>query len=69
MNRLLILYVAAWLVVFALLGGVGGFTLGVKHAPSYQDAVRIEKRLREVFCEQAVATELLKKCEVKMEVK
>jgi len=59
----------AWIVVIALitgiaLGAAGGFSFGFKSSPSYQDALRVEQRLREVFCDQAIRNGLLKTCEV-----
>ena len=59
----------AWVIVIALvIGATAGFTagliLGLKNSPSYHDALRVEHRLREVFCEQAVRNGLLKTCEV-----
>lgn len=55
----------AWVVAIALaIGAGGGFAAGLRFGPSYQDALRVEYRLREVFCEQAVRNGLLKTCEV-----
>jgi hypothetical protein len=46
------------LAVFA-----AGYQLGLERSPSYLDATVIERRLREVFCEQALHTKLLKRCD------
>ena len=55
----------AWLIAIAAsVGGAGGFVVGLQFSPSYHDALRVEYRLREVFCEQAVRNNLMKTCEV-----
>ena len=55
----------AWLLVIAAaVGAAGGFVVGLRASPSYQDALRVEYRLREVFCEQAIRNGVLKTCEV-----
>lgn len=59
----------AWVIVIALvIGATAGFTagmlIGLKNSPSYHDALRVEYRLREVFCEQAIRNNLMKTCEV-----
>ena len=51
------------LLVFGL-GTCAGFVIGVQQSPSYYDALRVEQRLREVFCEQAVKNNVLQTCEV-----
>jgi hypothetical protein len=53
----------AWLLAFAVgTGFAGGYWLGVQHSPSFLDAIVMEKRLREVFCEQALRHGLLRQC-------
>lgn len=52
-----------------LAGFYAGVYAGVRTAPSYHDALVIEKRLREVFCEQAVKNGTLKACDPTFEVK
>lgn len=55
----------AWLIAIAAsVGAAGGFVVGLQFSPSYHDALRVEYRLREVFCEQAVRNNLMKTCEV-----
>ena len=55
----------AWaLAIAAVIGGALGFCAGLRYGPSYHDALTVEYRLREVFCEQAVRNSLLKTCEV-----
>ena len=51
-------------VIMLGVGACAGFAVGVRESPSYQDAMRIEQRLREVFCEQAVKNNVLRTCEV-----
>lgn len=56
---------AAW--VFVLVFGAGfyaGAWFGNITAPSYHDALRVEHRLREVFCEQVIRNKLMTTCEV-----
>ena len=50
-------------------GFYAGVYAGVRTAPSYHDALVIEKRLREVFCEQAVKNGTLKTCDPTFEVR
>ena len=50
-------------------GFYAGIYFGVRTAPSYHDAIVIEKRLREVFCEQAVKNGTLKTCDPTFEVR
>ena len=55
----------AWAFVLVFIAGLyTGMYVGVRTAPSYHDAQVIEKRLREVFCEQAVRKKLMTTCEV-----
>lgn len=55
----------AWgLAIAASVGAAGGFVAGLRFSPSYHDALRVEYRLRELFCERAIANGLLKTCEV-----
>lgn len=55
----------AWIIAIALaVGAAGGFVVGMRLSPSYHDALRVEHRLREVFCERAIVNGLLKTCEV-----
>lgn len=55
----------AWGALLVLCVGLAvGFAAGLRYSPSYQDALMVERRLREVFCEQAVKNGLLKTCEV-----
>lgn len=59
----------AWVIAIALtVGATAGFTVGMfyglKNSPSYHDALKVEYRLREVFCEQAVRNKLMTTCEV-----
>ena len=55
---------AAWAFVMVFLAGLyAGVYLGIRTGPSYHDAQVIEKRLREVFCEQAVRKRLMTTCE------
>ena len=63
MNHAIITAIVAGLLVFGF-GVAAGFVFGVRESPSYYDALRVEYRLREVFCEQAVRNKLLKSCEV-----
>ena len=55
----------AWAVVIVFIAGLYvGIYFGIRTAPSYHDAQVIEKRLRAVFCEQAVRNKLMPTCEV-----
>jgi len=63
MNHAVSTAVLAALLVFGAGAGVG-FVVGVRESPSYYDAMKMEYRLREVFCEQAVRNSLMKTCEV-----
>lgn len=59
---------AASLVVVALLGWTTlafsiGVVVGARHSWSYLDVATVERRLREVFCEQAIRNRLMKVCD------
>lgn len=55
----------AWTALLLLTSGfTAGAWVGMKFGPSYHDALTVERRLREVFCEQAIRNQLLKTCEV-----
>lgn len=55
----------AWLAALVFIAGAEvGFALGVRFSPSAHDSLVIERRLREVFCEQVVRNGLMQTCEV-----
>ena len=62
MNHAVSTALVAGLLVF-IAGTCAGFVVGVREGPSYYDALRVEQRLREVFCEQAVRNKILQSCE------
>lgn len=56
------------LALMALLGWtaivlLAGLYLGREHSWSYLDYATVERRMREVFCEQAMRNGLAKKCD------
>ena len=56
---------AAWVIAFAFAAGFYvGAVFGVIVSPAAHDARVIEKRLREVFCEQVVLNKLMTTCKV-----
>ena len=63
MNHAVSTAIAAGLLVFGF-GACAGFVVGIQQSPSYYDALRVEQRLREVFCEQAIKNSLIQTCEV-----
>ena len=63
MNHAVSTALGAGLLTFGF-GACAGFAVGVQQSPTYYDALRVEQRLREVFCEQAVKNGMIKSCEV-----
>ena len=56
---------AAWVALFIFAAGFyAGAVFGVIVSPAAHDARVIEKRLREVFCEQVVLNNLMTTCKV-----
>ena len=55
----------AWAVAFVFAAGFyAGAVFGIVTSPAAHDAKVIEKRLREVFCEQIVLNKLMTTCKV-----
>ena len=55
----------AWAVVLTFAAGFcAGAVFGIVTSPAAHDAKVIEKRLREVFCEQIVLNKLMTTCKV-----
>lgn len=56
---------AAWAVAFVFAAGFyAGAVFGIVTSPAAHDSRVIEKRLREVFCEQIVLNKLMTTCKV-----
>lgn len=56
-------YAMGWVLLILGLVFLSGVYVGKEHSWSYLDYATVERRMREVFCEQALHNGALKKCD------